>query len=971
MKKNKVREKGKIKKIFTILFAIAYAGLGIFLIAVAATPGTQSAEQSNTVGGFFAEVTNNGKGDQAEHVEPTSLSIDKKALKGEYFVGDSFKLDVSQLPENTTYTSIQYESLDKDIASVDAYGSVRCLKEGKASVKAYNSSFTQVSDTFSFDIKAIKATSIDTSIIGVKEDSGRYLLDANRSYNLSTSLTPSNCTYKNITYSTDAPSDVLEIRESTIIVKKSSDGQLFDITASCKDGLQSTIKVETQLIVKPKIELESISISSTEYTMAVGERLLVGSSNPFVVSFYPTDADDKGFYLTSSDPSILEVSSKYVTGKKNGEVDLTVTSTSNPSLFSTRRVKVGTVHLLSLSNFSLNNMSQAELLVGKSGRITYSGYNPTNASARFGNAIDHVSFSSSNQSVATVDANGNVKAISKGTCTITGHFFDTKEDKSNNNIALTKSLTLDVKEPSKIYDFSINNTLSESSKGDIIYNRKSYNLSSNLSLDKIYDASGHEIIDKYSDKTLSYTVEALSDEKMSYTLNNGVFTSNNDDIATVTFGVRHNASGILKTFTYTLIDEVDYDISLEDEVDDLSSLNVKSNNVKMYVNSTLNLVINDISNGKERYDIKLFGDLDSISKFNETSSTISIFGKDSGNIRINISPILDDIVYDDLSKDIQISILHKYITDFTYHIFSSINQDELVLEEGEDTYQCYIDDSLSLSYDFTPFNKPTRLLMTSSSLDEEIATISDDIISLNKVGKVEIVMKDEASNIEKSFKLHIKNRCELSSDSFFSLSGTHVSFNSDDSTYHIQNGSPASLKINFKEDSTFTDVIYTSSDESVVTIGADGILTPLKKGNALITCDIKDGDSIDMTLKIKLTVDMKKFIDNMSDFLYKIRKGLGHFGAFLVFGICSTCFFFLFFRKKNYPFAAVLNIGQGYFLAALTEFIQRFTPGRAGLLSDVMIDFTGFACAAGTLTVILFIILLVKYLIKKYKKKKE
>ena len=91
-----------------------------------------------------------------------------------------------------------------------------------------------------------------------------------------------------------------------------------------------------------------------------------------------------------------------------------------------------------------------------------------------------------------------------------------------------------------------------------------------------------------------------------------------------------------------------------------------------------------------------------------------------------------------------------------------------------------------------------------------------------------------------------------------------------------------------------------------------------------------------------------------------VRKGVGHFGAFLVLGIFSSFTFTLFFNKKKWLWSIPLNIGQGIFLASLNEIIQLLVPGRAGLLSDVLIDVSGFIISALIISVAMIVYNLIK-----------
>ncbi|MGB4311226.1 MAG: VanZ family protein, partial [Bacilli bacterium] len=60
----------------------------------------------------------------------------------------------------------------------------------------------------------------------------------------------------------------------------------------------------------------------------------------------------------------------------------------------------------------------------------------------------------------------------------------------------------------------------------------------------------------------------------------------------------------------------------------------------------------------------------------------------------------------------------------------------------------------------------------------------------------------------------------------------------------------------------------------------------------------------------------------------------------------------------------VLSLITGVFIAALSEFIQLFVPGRAGTITDVIIDSAGYLCAT-------MLMLLIVYLINKNKSNKN
>ena len=95
-------------------------------------------------------------------------------------------------------------------------------------------------------------------------------------------------------------------------------------------------------------------------------------------------------------------------------------------------------------------------------------------------------------------------------------------------------------------------------------------------------------------------------------------------------------------------------------------------------------------------------------------------------------------------------------------------------------------------------------------------------------------------------------------------------------------------------------------------------------------------------------------ITDMNSFLAFFRKLVGHYGAFLLLGIPSSFFFLIGFNNKSLMWSAPVNFVHGLFMAALTEFIQLFTPGRFGAWSDIGIDFAGY-CTSSVIISIVFV----------------
>ena len=79
---------------------------------------------------------------------------------------------------------------------------------------------------------------------------------------------------------------------------------------------------------------------------------------------------------------------------------------------------------------------------------------------------------------------------------------------------------------------------------------------------------------------------------------------------------------------------------------------------------------------------------------------------------------------------------------------------------------------------------------------------------------------------------------------------------------------------------------------------------------------------------------------NFSEFHHTIRKGFGHFGAFMILGLFATIALANLAPKKS--LGIFIAYFYGLFFAVFTEAIQLSVPGRAGVFDDVALDFSGF-----------------------------
>lgn len=175
-----------------------------------------------------------------------------------------------------------------------------------------------------------------------------------------------------------------------------------------------------------KFSLEGVI--DVQYITMEGSLILdVGESETLSVGFQPQNATDKTLYWMSSDPSIASVDENgKVTANKAGTA--TITANHHGMNYSSSATCVVTVNKKAVEKISLNKSSLA-LYEGESETLSAT-ISPDNATDK------SISWSSSDNAVATVDSNGHVKAVRIGTVFITAT--------SNSNRGVSASCTLTV-----------------------------------------------------------------------------------------------------------------------------------------------------------------------------------------------------------------------------------------------------------------------------------------------------------------------------------------------------------------------------------------------------------------------------------------------------------------------------------------------------------------------------------------------
>ncbi|MDE6017467.1 MAG: Ig-like domain-containing protein, partial [Muribaculaceae bacterium] len=216
---------------------------------------------------------------------------------------------------------------------------------------------------------------------------------------------------------------------------KAGEGELVDLKVILDNFKGGDVKVSISNVIFTKEGNVDESLADSDATLGIAVTevcfkrenlsMKVGGSTTLTPVFFPEYATDQSVTWSSSDTTIATVDEDgKVTAVAEGETVITVTSSNEKT--ATIPVKVST-DFIAVESVTIS----AETLELKEGEIE-----KLTAEVSPEDATDTaVTWSSSNKAIATVDADGNVKALKVGTAVITAAT-------SNNDVTATCTVTV-------------------------------------------------------------------------------------------------------------------------------------------------------------------------------------------------------------------------------------------------------------------------------------------------------------------------------------------------------------------------------------------------------------------------------------------------------------------------------------------------------------------------------------------------
>ena len=332
----------------------------------------------------------------------TGISLDKTAL--ELSKGQSSEaLKVIYTPADTTdEKAVTWKSENESVATVDENGVVTAVAGGKTKVIATAKANNKITAVCEVKVP------IHTESIALNKTEITDLLKG-KTEKLEVSFIPSNTEDSREVKWTSSAADIAAVdANGTVKALKEGTATITATTADGKHTASCTVTVK-------EIHLTDVKLDE----MKNPSELFKGEKHQIKIGLNPIDTTDNVIYtFASSDEKVVSVDKNgMVTALKNGKATITITvKTTNTDFEKTLTYDI-TVEEIPLESIEIKG-DVTSLEEGKTTKLNVV-FNPTNTTDD-----KTVVWSSSDTKVATVDANGVVKAVKAGNVKITAKVGD-------------------------------------------------------------------------------------------------------------------------------------------------------------------------------------------------------------------------------------------------------------------------------------------------------------------------------------------------------------------------------------------------------------------------------------------------------------------------------------------------------------------------------------------------------------------
>ena len=326
-------------------------------------------------------------------------------------IGSTRTLQAVILPSDATNKAIEWTSDNENVATVSAGGTVRSVGNGSAAITA---------TTVDQKKTASCRITVNQLVTGISLSKTSLALNEGESQILTATVYPENANNPAIEW-TSSDESVATVDENGTVTAVSKGSARIRAEANDGSGRYATCSVTVKRLVSG-ITLDKTSLIMYRGSTDVSENL--------TATVMPVDANDKTVRWSSSNTSVATVSSSgVVTGKSVGLATITVSARDGSGVEAKCEVEVRQY----ITSISLDKTS-ISLSEGQEQTLS--------ATILPSNAYDKsLMWTSSDESVATVDGNGRVSAKSKGSATIKAEAKDGSGKSVSCSVTVTRPVS--------------------------------------------------------------------------------------------------------------------------------------------------------------------------------------------------------------------------------------------------------------------------------------------------------------------------------------------------------------------------------------------------------------------------------------------------------------------------------------------------------------------------------------------------
>ena len=319
--------------------------------------------------------------------------------------GKSVELKSTVTPSDANSRKVSYTSSDEGILKI-GNGSARGMQAGECDLTVASVQNPEIRQIFH-----VLVTQPVTKM-SITAPEGRTV-NAGESMQLYAALEPASASIRAVTWSSRNPS-VAVVDENGLVTGLKKGTATIEARAADGSGKTATLPV-------------TVAQKVTAVTFREDQLLLpAGQMGYLHATVLPNEANEKGLRWSTSDPGVATVSqSGQVTAIRRGECTIYATSKSNPSVSAAAPVRV--IQRVTAINF----LGKVSLPINTTAQLSWQ-VEPSDAD------VQEVIFTSSNRNVATVDANGLVYGLSRGSSVITAMATDGSNKRGQIRVTVTQ-----------------------------------------------------------------------------------------------------------------------------------------------------------------------------------------------------------------------------------------------------------------------------------------------------------------------------------------------------------------------------------------------------------------------------------------------------------------------------------------------------------------------------------------------------